>query len=230
MHRQSSITITGDSRLVAKPVEHAAAPLVPLPREFFARSATVVARQILGHYLVRRIPGGVAGGLIVETEAYLADDPASHGYKRETPRNRSMYGPPGLAYVYFIYGNHHCFNAVCRAPGVPEAVLVRAIEPVFGLEWMRARRPGINSSHLANGPGKLCAALEIGRDCDGVDLCQSGGAVFLACNPDLARTRRARGPVQVTPRIGISKAADLPLRFLLAGSGSVSCSIKARHG
>jgi DNA-3-methyladenine glycosylase len=201
--------------------------LVPLPRKFFAPSAAVVARRLLGHYLVRRIPGGFAGGTIVEAEAYLAHDPASHGFKRETPRNRSMYGPPGRAYVYFIYGNHHCFNAVCGEPGVPEAVLIRAIAPAFGLEWMRTRRSGIEPPDLTNGPGKLCAALDIGRELDGVDLCQADAAVLLAANPRLARTRHSLGPVRITPRIGISLAAELPLRFLLAGSDSISRGARA---
>ncbi len=189
----------------------------------------MVARRLLGHYLVRRIPGGFAGGTIVEAEAYLANDPACHGFKRETPRNRSMYGPPGRAYVYFIYGNHHCFNAVCGETGVPEAVLIRAIIPAFGLEWMRARRGGIEPRHLTSGPGKLCAALEIGRELDGVDLCQSSASVFLAVNPHQTRTRHTLGPVSITPRIGISLAADLPLRFLLAGSAPVSRGARARR-
>jgi DNA-3-methyladenine glycosylase len=203
--------------------------LVPLPKKFFAPSATVVARRLLGHYLVRRVKGGFAGGMIVEAEAYLANDPACHGFKRETPRNRSMYGPPGRAYVYFIYGNHHCFNAVCGLVGVPEAVLIRAIEPVFGIEWMRGRRDGIELPRLTNGPGKLCAALEIGRELDGVDLCRPDAAVFIAGNPKVARVRRTLGPVQVTPRIGLSLAAELPLRFLLPGSASVSRRLKGQE-
>lgn len=195
--------------------------LTSLRREFFVPSAKAVARQLLGHYLVRRIPGGLAGGVIVETEAYLTNDPACHGFKRETPRNRSMFGTPGRAYVYFIYGNHYCFNAVCCAEGVPEAVLIRAVEPIFGLEWMRAQRPKVETHHLTNGPGKLCAVLAIGRDFDGEDLCQPDGALFIAANPELRRTRHARRPVLITPRIGISQAKDWPLRFILAGSASV---------
>lgn len=202
--------------------EQGIAAMEALPAGFFEPSAAVVARRLLGHFLVRRTPVGFAGGWIVEAEAYLAGDPACHGFKRETPRNRSMYGPPGRAYVYFIYGNHHCFNAVCRAPGVPEAVLIRALEPAFGLDWMRARRAGVEPPHLTNGPGKLCAALEVTRDLDGVDLSERSAEVFLAANPRLAQARRALGPVRVTTRIGISQAADLPLRFLLAGSACVS--------
>jgi len=213
-------------RLTAREVS----ALEALPAEFFEPSAAVVARRLLGHYLVRRTPAGFAGGWIVEAEAYLADDPACHGFKRETPRNRSMYGPPGRAYVYFIYGNHHCFNVVCRASGVPEAVLIRGIEPAFGHEWMCARRPGVEPPHLTNGPGKLCAALEITRNLDGADLSQRNAELFLATNSRLAQTRRALGPLRTTPRIGISLATDWPLRFLLAGSACVSRTTRSKEG
>jgi DNA-3-methyladenine glycosylase len=177
---------------------------------------------MLGHYLVRRTPVGLAGGIIVETEAYLADDPACHGFNGETRRNRAMYGPPGRAYVYFIYGNHHCVNAVCREAGIAEAVLIRAVEPVFGLDWMQTRRGVKHVRDLTNGPGKLCDALDIGRALDGVDLCELGSPLFLAANPRLRATCHELGPVRVTPRIGITQAADWPLRFLLEGSRFVS--------
>ena len=116
--------------------------MTPLPSAFFVPSAGIVAPRLLGHFLLRRTPDDSwAGGAIVETEAYLADDPACHGFRGETARNRSMFGPPGRAYVYFIYGNYFCCNAVCAAPGVGEAVLIRAIEPTFGVEWMQQNRP-----------------------------------------------------------------------------------------
>src|SRR5687767_13789091 len=115
---------------------------VPLPASFYEPSAELVAPKPLGHLLLRRTPDGQwSGGPIVETEAYLANDPASHGFRRETPRNRPMYGPPGKAYVYFIYGNYFCFNTVCSRPRVAEAVLVRAIEPTIGIEYMNRNRP-----------------------------------------------------------------------------------------
>ena len=194
----------------------------PFPQSFYEPSASVVAPLLLGHWLVRRTPEGPSGGVIVETEAYLAHDPACHGYKRETPRNRAMYGPPGCAYVYFIYGNHWCFNAVCRPAGVAEAVLVRAIEPAFGGDWMRANRPVAKGAGLTNGPAKLCAALNIDRALDAVNLCELSSPVFIAANPDRPRLLGALGPVRTTTRVGITKASDWPLRFYLEGSGCIS--------
>jgi len=194
----------------------------PLPRSFFAPSAAVVARRLLGHWLIRRTAAGFCGGPIVETEAYLQDDPASHGFAGETTRNRAMYGPPGRAYVYFIYGNHFCVNAVCRRAGQAEAVLIRAVEAQFGLEILRRNRPGHADLQLTNGPGKLCAALGIQRELDGADLCDAGSPLFLARHPHARRFRQRRGPAVATPRVGIAKAADLPLRFLLQGSPCVS--------
>jgi DNA-3-methyladenine glycosylase len=133
-----------------------------------------------------------------------------------------MYGPPGHAYVYFIYGNHWCFNAVCRPGGVAEAVLIRAIEPTFGLERMRARRRAVEPKELTNGPAKCCAALDIDRAFDGVDLCDSASPIVLARNPTLGELTRSLGPLVTTTRIGLTKAADWPLRFCLAGSRFVS--------
>jgi DNA-3-methyladenine glycosylase len=201
----------------------------PLPREFYDPSAEVVAPLLLGHWLVRNTPEGPSGGLIVETEAYLAEDPACHGYKRETSRNRAMYGPPGHAYVYFIYGNHWCFNAVCRPAGVAEAVLVRAIEPHFGLEWMRSHRRTGKVPELTNGPAKLCAALEIDRRFDGADLCDPGSLMYLAANPQRDAVIGSLGPVIVTSRVGITQAAEWPLRFYLDGSKCVSRRVQNRR-
>jgi DNA-3-methyladenine glycosylase len=193
----------------------------PLSRSFFAPSAKTVAPKLLGHWLVRRLPGGFCGGPIVETEAYLANDPASHGYRGETDRNRAMYGPPGRAYVYFIYGVHYCVNVVCQPAGRAEAVLIRAIEVEFGEEWMRQNRSCATSLQLTNGPGKLCAALDIDRKLDGVDLCDAGSPLIVARNP-AAAWRRQRGPVVATARLGITLAADWPMRFFLEGSPYVS--------
>jgi DNA-3-methyladenine glycosylase len=193
-----------------------------LPRSFYEPSAQVVAPALLGQWLLRKTDHGWCGGPIVETEAYLVGDPACHSYVGETPRNRVMWGPPGKAYVYFIYGNHSCVNAVCRPAGVAEAVLIRAIEAVEGIEFMRQQRPAKSSTELTNGPGKLCAALDIDRQLDGVDLCVETSPLCIAQNPDLPAFLRARGPVVVGKRIGITKAADLHLRFYLEGSDFVS--------
>jgi len=194
----------------------------PLAEEFYLPSAETVAPLLLGHWLVRHTPDDRGVGIIVETEAYLAHDPACHGYRRETPRNRAMYGPPGRAYVYFIYGNHWCFNAVCRPAGMAEAVLVRAVEPVLGLEWMQSNRRVASAVSLTNGPAKFCAALKIDRTLDAVNLCDRESPVFIAENPERKRLVKALGPVTTTTRVGVTKAADWPLRFYLAGSLYVS--------
>jgi DNA-3-methyladenine glycosylase len=193
----------------------------PLPRSFYAPSAKAVALELLGHWLIRHTPDGPCGGPIVETEAYLRDDPACHGAPGLTPRNRVLFGPPGHAYVYFIYGCHYCMNAVCCPAGIAEALLIRAIEPVFGLDFMRRQR-SVPPSHLTNGPAKLSEALEIDRRLDGADLCQSDSPVLIAQNPEVADFRAQHGPIITTRRIGITRAAALPLRFYLAGNPYVS--------
>ncbi len=200
---------------------------VPLPASFYEPTARQVAPCLLGHLLLRRTPrGGWAGGAIVETEAYLANDPACHGFRRETARNRSMYGPPGRAYVYFIYGNYFCFNAVCARPGVAEAVLIRAIEPTVGEGWMRKNRPVTITRELTSGPSKLCLALEIERELDGADLCSPTSEVMIAENLGVKAFRSARGPRVTTSRIGLSVAEHLPLRFYLDGSEFVSRKLR----
>lgn len=196
--------------------------LFPLPGSFYEPSAALVAPRLLGHWLIRHTPTGFSGGLIVETEAYLADDPACHGFRGETPRNRSMFGMPGRAYVYFIYGNHWCCNAVCGPAGVAEAVLIRAIQPVFGLEWMHARRPVTRPRDLTNGPAKLCAALEIDRSLDGANLCAATSPLFIAKNPAAEIFLHESGPMITTTRIALSRAEHLPLRFYLEGNEFVS--------
>jgi DNA-3-methyladenine glycosylase len=182
-----------------------------LPRSFFEAPTELLARELLGRVLVRREPGGLVAGRIVETEAYLADkDPASHSHRGETERNRSMFGRPGTAYVYLIYGMHHCLNVVSAEEGRGEAVLIRALEPLEGQERMRERRGGVADRDLCRGPGRLAQALGLTREHDGLDLCRgelglwSGGA--------------ERPAVVATPRVGIRLAAELPLRFVVAGS------------
>ena len=194
----------------------------PLPRAFYQPSAKQVARRLLGHWLVRNTPDGPAGGPIVETEAYLANDPACHAAPGLTQRNQVMFGPPGRAYVYFIYGCHYCVNAVCQPPGTAEAVLIRAIEPVVGLSFMRRTRGTTHLHRLTNGPAKLCSALQIDRALDGADLCAAHSPIFIAENPRLRSFRRQFGPLVTTVRVGITRAADLPLRFYLRRSPFVS--------
>jgi DNA-3-methyladenine glycosylase len=199
---------------------------VALPRRFYEPSAKAVAPALLGHLLLRKTPEGWCGGVIVEAEAYLRNDAAAHSFRGETPRNRIMFGPPGYAYVYFIYGNHWCFNTVCRQKGIAEAVLVRAIEPTVGLEWMQGRRPLLNPLQLTNGPGKLCAAMHIDSSLEGADLCDVKSAVFIARNPNRRTFLNRNGPIITGVRIGITKAASLPLRFYLGANQYVSRRIK----
>ncbi len=181
-----------------------------------------MARSLLGHKLIRQTPNGFCGGEIVETEAYLIGDPACHGAPGLTARNRVMFGPPGHAYVYLIYGLHYCVNAVCRPKGLAEAVLIRAIEPSCNQALMESFRPSSTKNNLTNGPARLCEALAVTRELDGVDLCDPDSPLLIAENPHLRRFRRQRGPLLVTKRIGITKAADLDLRFYLDGSRFVS--------
>lgn len=195
---------------------------LPLPRPFFEPSASVVAAKLLGHYLVRNTLDGPCGGAIVETEAYVVGDAASHGAPGLTNRNRVMFGHPGHAYVYLIYGFHFCMNVVCQPAGIAEAVLIRAVEANFGEKWMGAHRMVGKPRELTNGPGKLCQAMNITRTLDGVDLCNASAELFIAENPDVKKFRKQKGPMITTTRIGITKAAGLPLRFYLEGSEFVS--------
>jgi DNA-3-methyladenine glycosylase len=197
---------------------HEAPALAPLPHAFYERPTLDVARALIGKTLYRRTADGVAGGVIVETEAYVAAiDPAAHGYKGKTPRNAAMFGPPGHAYIYVSYGMHFCLNVVTEGEGIAAAVLLRALEPTVGLELMRLRRgPRISDRDLARGPGRLCAALALTLAENGADLC--GDALWIAETPEFP----ADAPIAATPRIGISQAADWPWRFILAGSSWVS--------
>lgn len=184
----------------------------PLPPAFYDRDAAVVARQLLGAVLRHQTSDGMTSGRIVETEAYLGPhDPASHSAAGRTARTWHMFGPPGTAYVYFIYGMHWCVNAVTGEDGYGSAVLIRAVEPLEGVNLMRARRPRARRDRdLANGPGKVCAALGITRAHDGMSLTGDGSLTIHAGEPV------PEAQVLVTPRIGISKAVDWPLRFVVA--------------
>ncbi len=194
----------------------------PLPRSFYARPALVVARASIGQLLVHDSPEGLSVGRIVECEAYAGpDDRAAHSFGgRRTARTEVMFGSPGFAYVFLVYGLHVQFNLVCAAPDVPEAVLVRAIEPVSGSALMAARR-GMSASkkQLCNGPGKLCRALGITMNHYGEDLCQ--GKLYLS--------RGSRSRINTAPRIGIDYAgewAKRPWRFFDPDSQYVSVAPK----
>jgi DNA-3-methyladenine glycosylase len=184
-----------------------------LPRDFYARTAIEVARDCLGKILVH----GKTAGRIVETEAYLGvDDRAAHAWRGITDRTRILFGPPGHAYVYFIYGMYECLNFVSEPEGQAGCVLIRALEPLVGIPVMRRRRPTAKGiEDLANGPGKLTLALGITRRLNGADLTDSELQV---------RRMHEQSPfdVAVTPRIGITHCADWPLRFVIAGNRFVS--------
>jgi DNA-3-methyladenine glycosylase len=184
-----------------------------LPVSFFARPADIVARELLGTLVSSSLGGRRTAGRIVETEAYLGyDDPASHGYRhRRHARNEALFGPPGLWYVCLSYGMHWCANLVCGELGQASAVLLRALEPVAGIETMRERRGVAADRQLCSGPGKLCQALAITRELDQTLMRRSAVKVLAHEGPE--------PPAAVaTPRIGITKAADWPLRFVVAGS------------
>ena len=180
-----------------------------LRRSFFARSVHEVAPELIGATLL--VDG--AGGTIVEVEAYDHEDPAAHGYRGLTARNASMFGQPGHAYVYRSYGVHWCLNLVCEEEGSASAVLVRALEPVHGIEAMRARRGVADDRLLCAGPGRLCQALGVTRVHDGLSLDEP---------PFELRPRAGEPDVLTGPRIGITRAADRPWRYGLAGSRFLS--------
>ncbi|HTQ58155.1 MAG TPA: DNA-3-methyladenine glycosylase [Bryobacteraceae bacterium] len=184
-----------------------------LPRSFYARPTVEVARGLLGKILVH----GETSGRIVETEAYPGgDDLASHSARGITNRTRVIFGPPGHAYVYFIYGMYECLNLVAEPDGRPGCVLIRALEPVAGIDTMQRRRPAARTLHaLASGPGRLTLAMGITRAQNGADVTRGGLTV---------RTPPAEEPfeIAVTPRIGIRHCADWPLRFMIQGNRFVS--------
>jgi DNA-3-methyladenine glycosylase len=186
-----------------------------LTKAFFARSVHEVAPDLVGATL---LVDGV-GGNIVELEAYDHEDPAAHGYRGRTARNASMFGPPGHAYVYRSYGVHWCLNLVCEDEGVASAVLLRALEPTEGVETMRARRGLEDVRLLCAGPGRLCQALGVTRAHDGLPLDE----------PPFRLDGREREVEIVTgPRVGISRAVDLPWRYALAGSRYLSRPLRPR--
>jgi len=194
-----------------------------LPRDFFIRDTLAVARELLGQRLVRLLDGGDKRllGRIVEVEAYVGEnDEACHASRGCTKRNAPMFGPPGHAYVYFIYGMYHCFNVVTEREGFPAAVLIRALEPLEGIELMRELRGGRPDLPLTSGPARLCQALDIDRRLDGADLCTSGAPLFLERAAAVLDEDIVAGP-----RIGVrgdEAALTAPWRFYVRDNRYVS--------
>jgi DNA-3-methyladenine glycosylase len=199
-----------------------------MPRAFFERPPDIVARAVLGKLLVRRVAGAWLVGRIVEVEAYFGDgDPAAHAAAGRTARNAVLFGPAGHAYVYFIYGMHSCLNISCEPDGRAGSLLVRALEPLAGQEQMAIHRglgPHASPRLLTAGPGRLCQAFGITRAThNGMDLLDAASDLQLRDDGFAAQT------ILTTPRIGISKAAERPLRFLLAGNPCVSGPARANR-
>jgi len=187
-----------------------------LPRRFYARPSTVVAPDLLGRLLLRRLDGETLVARIVETEAYQQDDPASHSFRGRTERTAVMFGPAGLLYVYFTYGMHFCMNVVTGGVGEGSAVLLRAAEPLDGLGSMATRRGTNDARLLCSGPARLTEAMAVGRDMNGADLAE-GDELWIAAGRRVPVDR-----VAVGPRVGIQLAVDVPWRFCESGSPWVS--------
>jgi DNA-3-methyladenine glycosylase len=198
-----------------------------LPQSFYSRSPEIVARALLGKLLIRDLHGERLTGRITEVEAYLGlTDPASHAYRGLTPNNFPLFGPPGRTHVYFIYGMYYCLNASAHLPGEAGGVLIRAIIPIDGIETMahlRRLAPTAKPKLLTGGPGRLCQALDITRkNSNDLDLTSHDSPIQIADdghNPT---------DIQTTPRIGLSKAADLPLRFLISEVAKVAKVVRAK--
>jgi len=195
--------------------------MVCLTEDFYLADATIVARELLGKRLVRQVDGQRVSGVITETEAYRGEeDLACHARSGQTRRNAVMYGLPGRAYVYFTYGMHWCFNAVCGPQGFPAAVLVRALQPEEGLDFISQRRPGIKPMDWCSGPARLCKALAIDGDLNGLYLCDPESLLSIEEAPRVDDAK-----VVNSPRVGIQYAPEpwrsVPWRFRLDHTGSV---------
>lgn len=175
-----------------------------LKRNFYNRATLQVAKDLLGCKLCRKIDGEVLSGIIVETEAYTQDDPACHAYRGKTPRSITLFKKPGIAYVYFVYGMHYCFNVVTENEGTAGAVLIRALEPLA---------PVLNT----NGPAKLCKSLSISKDLNEVDLVSGNSILWIERGNEISHLN-----IETTTRIGIKQAADYPWRFYIKDNKFVS--------
>jgi DNA-3-methyladenine glycosylase len=187
----------------------------PIKKQFYRRDTVNVAKELLGKIIVKTEKNKILSGIIVETEAYTGgNDPASHSYNGLTKRNRVMFEDGGKIYVYFVYGNHFCFNIVTENKGTGSAVLIRAVEPLEGIDIMQKRRPKAKDIYnLTNGPGKFCSAFGINRKYNGLDI--SGGKIFLTYGEN-------KSGILASPRIGIGKGTSLKYRFFLADNLFVS--------
>ena len=188
-----------------------------ISKSFFGKSTVEVAKNLLGKFIVRETSNGIVVGKIVETEAYLENDPASHSFCGQTKRNAPMFENAGTAYVYFTYGMYYCFNVVTSKKGCGEAVLIRAIEPIQGLEIIKKNRGNIDDKNLCNGPARLTLALAIGKNFNGINLLDKTSSLKLMENTDDKMPE-----IIQTTRIGISKGIELPHRFYIKGSKWVS--------
>lgn len=197
---------------------------MPLSPDYFCQSTEKIARHMLGMYLVHDHPKGLITGRIVETEAYVSNDPASHAFKGQTKRNAPMFSYPGTVYVYRIYGMYYCLNIVTAPEGVAEAVLIRAVEPLDGLEVMqRNRGVHVPLRDLCRGPGRLCQAFGIDLEFNGANIREGSLRLEIACEPlPLAEQ------ICESPRIGIAQGSGLPLRYYLKNSQYVSGATESR--
>lgn len=197
--------------------------MLKLQKDFYLQDCLAIARELIGKILVRIKDGKVYTGIIVETEAYLgAKDAASHSYIGKTKRNENMFREGGIAYVYFTYGNHYCFNVVTGSEGTAHAVLIRAAEPVFGFEEMKKNRGTDNIYNLASGPGKLAKAFEIDFQLNGADL--TGNEIFIMNNEQFDHK------ITRSKRIGITKNPDKLYRFFAKDNGFVSRTNYRKRG
>lgn len=187
----------------------------PLTKAFFKKDTLQIAKALLGCYLINRVKEGKTMGKIIETEAYLKNDPASHSFNGQTKRNKSMFGPAGKAYVYLTYGMYNCFNVVTEKEGIGEAVLIRALEPIEGIDLMKKRRNTDNLRQLCSGPAKLVMAMGINKAHNGIDLID--GELRL-----LRGNKIIDGDIIQTSRIGLSKGKNLPYRFYIKDNQFVS--------
>ncbi|MBS3089760.1 DNA-3-methyladenine glycosylase [Candidatus Pacearchaeota archaeon] len=187
-----------------------------ISHKFYLQPTIEVAKQLLGCILVHETEEGLMAGKIVETEAYLQDDPACHAYRGQTKRNETMFGLPGRAYIYFTYGMYHCFNVVTQPKGVGEAVLIRALEPLRGIDIMKINRKIEDIKNLCSGPAKLVIAMGIDKNYNGISLA-SGNLTIHKREIKLSEDK-----IFATTRIGISRGQEMPLRFYIKNNEFIS--------